>query len=198
VALRGRVSEAPPTSLTEIYPALVRIVDGIHAGKSAETDANGFYSIPGLVVGTFTVEVSAEGYVGVSRTVNLGPNMTVNFQLLPVPETMRFVLNGDIRANDGTCSDGVSQRPCRIVTFPVHNDGVIEAALAWTPDRSADLDLTLFRTGADRPLARSARRGPTHESVSQTVTGGVTYELRITYGDGTADAEYELTLGYPR
>jgi hypothetical protein len=60
LTLRGRVSEAAPTSITEIHPAVVTIVDGEDAGKSAQTDADGFYEIAGLRPGTFMVAASAE------------------------------------------------------------------------------------------------------------------------------------------
>ena len=198
--LRGRVTEAPPTSITEICPARVTILDGAHAGTSVETNPAGFYTIAGLQPGTFTVAASADGFVGATQTVNVSAETTANFQLLPVPETMRFVLRGDIRAADGadgTCSDGFSQKPCRIVTFPVHNPGVIEATLAWTSDAAVDLDLTLFQTRVDRVLTRSATEGTAQEQVRATVLGGVTYELHITWNSGAGGANYTLTLAYP-
>ena len=47
---------------------------------------------------------------------------------------------------DGQCSDGEAMRSCRIILFPVHNPGPIQATLHWTTDEEVDLDLTLFQT----------------------------------------------------
>jgi hypothetical protein len=114
-----------------------------------------------------------------------------------VPSTLHHVLTGDIRGTDGTCSDGVDERPCRIVTFPVHNPGTIQARLDWTPSRTSDLDLPLFQTNVSQPLARSAIRGRDNDVVSATVAGGVTYELHITYANGSTAASYTLTIDTP-
>jgi hypothetical protein len=146
--------------------------------------------------GRFTVSVASEGFVSVSRMVDVRGEGTENFQLLPIPEMLRYTLTGDISATDGTCSDGVSARPCRIILFPVHNPGVIEATLAWSSTSAADLDLALFQTGVSQPIVRSATRGR-HEELSASVTGGVTYELRVTWGAGSGAADYEATFNCP-
>ena len=192
--LRGRVTEAAPTSILEIHPAVVTIVDGPQAGLSADTNGGGFYAIPGVRPGTFTVAVSAEGFVGMSQVVDFGVQQTVNFQLRPVPETLHYVLTGTMRSTDGTC--GASQKPCRTIAFPVHNAGAIHATLEWTSNGPVDLDLVLFQTGVGEPLMRSETRGR-QETVSATVTGGVTYELRLTYAAGSSPAEYTVTLTCP-
>jgi hypothetical protein len=110
---------------------------------------------------------------------------------------MRYVLTGEVRRDDGSCSDGVAERPCRIVTFPVHNQGTVEARLDWTPSRTSDLDMALFQTGVRQPLARSAIRGRDSEVVKAEIAGGTTYELHITYAGGSTDASYTLTLDTP-
>jgi hypothetical protein len=127
-----------------------------------------------------------------------GVNQTADFQLLLQPAVLRYVLTGDVRGSDGTCTDGLTQRPCRIVMFPVHHGGAIHARLDWTPQATSDLDLTLFKTDAiSQPLTRSAARGPGPEVVHLDVDGGVTYQLHITYAWGTSPADYTLTLEYP-
>jgi hypothetical protein len=196
-ALRGRVTEAAPTSIMQIYPAVVTIVDGEYAGRSAQTDFGGFYEISGLRPGTFTVAVEAEGFVRKTEQVNFGVEQTANFALLPIPETLRYVLPGDIRGSDGTCSDGVNQRPCRIIAFPIHNSGQIVARLDWTPNATADLDMALFQSGTNQPLVRSTNQGRQSETVRFDARGGLTYELRITYVGGTTGADYTVTLDCP-
>ncbi|MBI4485325.1 MAG: hypothetical protein HY655_04885 [Acidobacteria bacterium] len=121
-------------------------------------------------------------------------NTTSNFELPPVPQVMRHTLVGDIAAGDGTCSDGVSNKPCRIVMIPIHNSGPIDATLVWTPNRAANLDLTLFQTNNPVPIARSNNAGATPERISASLTAAATYELRITFADGSGGTNYTLTV----
>lgn len=118
--LRGRVGEAPPTAPTGIRGAVLTIGDGVNAGRSAVTDAYGFYTIP-------------------------------------------------------------------------DNAGPIDATLTWNPTGTAKLDLTLFQTGNPTPIVRSAG-GSKEERVIANLTIPSTYELRITYAGGTADATYTLKV----
>ena len=197
MSLHGRVTEAPPTTITQVYPAIVTITDGDYAGRTGEVDPGGFYRIDGLRPGRFTVTVSADGFLSTSRVVDFGVEQIANFELMPVPETVRYVLTGDIAPGDGTCFDGEAERACRIVAFPVHNDGTLEARLDWTPSITSDLDLALFISRANQPIARSAIRGRDNDIIRMDIAGGLVYELRITYAAGSTPALYTLTLDTP-
>jgi hypothetical protein len=193
ISLTGRVTEAAPTSTTGIDGAVVTLKDGANAGRSAVTNPYGFYTITELQPGAFTIDVTADDYVGTSERVACAASSTSDFQLLPVAKTVTHVLTGDIGPDDGTCSDSVSQRPCRIVVIPIHNVGPVDAVLTWTGG-GADLDLTLFQTGISKPLVRSASPGAGPEEVQTTLSVGATYEFRITYAAGSARAAYTLRV----
>jgi len=194
VTLTGRVTESAPTPLTGIDGATVSIADGPNAGRTVTTNPYGYYTITDLQAGAFTVAVTADQYVGTSEHVACANNATSDFQLKPVPKTETHVLTGDIAGEDGTCSDGVAQRPCRIITIPIHNAGPVQATLSWTPSSAADLDLTLFQTGVAAPIARSATTGSGPEELSVTLPAGATYEFRITYAAGKSRVSFTLTV----
>jgi len=194
ISLTGRVTESAPTPTTGIEGAVVTIGDGPNAGRSAVTNPYGFYSISDLHAGAFTITVNADDYVGASERLACSASSTSDFQLLPIAKTVTHVLTGDIGGEDGTCSDSVSVRPCRIIVIPIHNSGPVNAELSWTPSSAADLDLTLFQTGVSDPLARSATAGSRPEQVSATLTVGATYEFRITYSGGTGRVAYTLRV----
>ena len=66
--------------------AVVRIVDGPNAGRTATADGNGRYELTGLTLSGFTIEVTAPDHVGSSRGVTVSPatpTATANFTLLP-------------------------------------------------------------------------------------------------------------------
>jgi hypothetical protein len=195
--LTGRVTESAPTQIDGVKGALLTIGDSVNAGRSTSTDAYGFYSISGLQSAGFTLNLSADGYVNTSQAVSVTSNTTMNLQLAPVARQMSHTSTGQLTGTDGTCSDGASQKPCRILVFPVHNAGPIDAALTWNPGEVADLDLTLFQTGTQAPITGSAAAGASPERVSAHVTGGSTYELRVTYRSGRAGTTYTLRVTYP-
>jgi hypothetical protein len=78
--LNGIVSDA--RSGGPVQGALVQILDGAPAGKSAVTDGSGAYAIAGIS-GSFTVRVSRQGYATVERMMTTGPFLAGNFQLTP-------------------------------------------------------------------------------------------------------------------
>jgi hypothetical protein len=197
LTLVGRVTETIPTSGTEVSPALVTIVNGPDGGKTTTTNASGFYSIESVRAGTLTLVASADGFESVSHTVNVGATATVDFQLDRAFGMMRYTISGDLKATDGTCSDGTTERPCRIVAFPVHNAGPVEADLQWNPRTGVNLDVNLVQTATQAPIANSSTSTPPGASVRSSVTGHGVYELHITYAQGTADVTYTLTLSYP-
>jgi hypothetical protein len=189
--LNGRVTETPPTSQTGIGGALVRITTGPDAGRSATTNIMGFYTIPNVAVAS-TVQISAEGYVESSGDVDSGREG--RFQLMPRPVTKTSTLRDTLDDRVGSCSDGVSQRPCHILTLPIHNDGPLEATLSWEPAASADLDLSLFRASPLSLIARSGKAGSESERINLHLAAGLSFELHVTYASGSAPATYTLRV----
>ena len=195
--LAGRVTESMPTASDGIAGATVTISDGVNAGESTVTDARGFYRLSKLHPSEFVMRVSAPGFVAASEPVTLAYDRTSNVQLRPEPKQLTFSLRGDIASGDGHCSDGEAMRPCRIILFPVHNPGLIQATLHWTTGEDVDLDLTLFETDGRTSIARSANRAENVEQLRADVVGGATYELRVTLGAGTGAASYTLDFSQP-
>ena len=195
--LAGRVTESMPTASDGIAGATVTISDGVNAGESTVTDARGFYRLSKLHPSEFVMRVSAPGFVAASEPVTLAYDRTSNVQLRPEPKQLTFSLRGDIASGDGHCSDGEAMRPCRIILFPVHNPGPIQATLHWTTGEDVDLDLTLFETDGRTSIARSANRAENVEQLRADVVGGATYELRVTLGAGTGAASYTLDFSQP-
>lgn len=197
-ALRGRVTQAPPTTTTEVPGARVTITDGVNAGRFAIADVYGFYSIKDLAIGTITVKVTADYFVSTTTqlAMDIAGETTQNFHLMPVPDTLSYSLPGDISPTDGTCSDGESMKPCRITVMPVHNEGMIEVTLNWEP-ASSNLEVTLFQTGSSAPIAKSVSAGAGKRRVSARVSGGSTYEFRITYASGKENVKYTLAFSCP-
>jgi hypothetical protein len=189
--LSGRVTETPPTVNTGIGRALVRIVDGPDAGKSATTNSMGYYSILDVTPGS-AISVSADGYVEMSHPGGNGRDQS-SFQLMPVPATRSSKMSDTLDASVGTCSDGVSAKPCHIMTIPVHNSGPLEATLSWEPAQSANLDLSLFRGDLPQPVYRAATDQAV-EQISLEMRGGANIELRVTYRSGTAPVKYSLRV----
>ena len=195
--LAGRVTESMPTASDGIAGATVTISGGVNAGESTVTDARGFYRLSKLHPSEFAMRVSAPGFVAASEPVTLAYDRTSNVQLRPEPKQLTFSLHGDIASGDGHCSDGEAMRPCRIILFPVHNPGLIQATLHWTTGEDVDLDLTLFQTGGRTAIAKSANRSETVEQLRGEVTGGATYELHVTLAAGTGAASYTLDFSQP-
>lgn len=79
----GTITAASGGSLNN---ATVRVEDGGSAGKTANTDGSGRYSLTNVAFGGFTIGVTAPGYIRTSRGISLvltQPSFTANFNLLP-------------------------------------------------------------------------------------------------------------------
>jgi hypothetical protein len=151
----------------------------------------GFYSIPDVMNGS-AVRVSASGYLDSVYAGGGGPNH-LNFQLMPVPETRTATITGSLDAHVGTCSDGVSMKPCHIVAMPIHNAGPLDATLTWQPGDGVDLDLTLFDSHSSSVIARSTASSSPKE-IQVRLNGGALYELRVTYSSGNEPTQYVLRV----
>ena len=72
-----------------------------YSGGSATTNAQGQYSLTGVLEGTYTVTASASGYSGSSQTITIGPGESAaqNFSLAPQPGSIT-----------GTVTDSVTRQ----------------------------------------------------------------------------------------
>jgi len=195
--LKGRVTEAVPTSVLGLWDAVVTVTDGTTSWSSEKTyggAAQGLYSIPSLRPGHYEAVVSAAGYVTATRTLTIPADAATDFSLLPMPQTITDTFEYQISDRDGTCSDGTQERPCRIGAIPIHNAGAIDATLTWQSAAPVVLNVTLFQKGQREPLARSTSTGPSAQHVVGNVPGGAVYELRITYVSGTGPASYTMRV----
>jgi hypothetical protein len=200
VTLKGRVTEAAPTTVMGVWDSTVTISDGTDSWTSEKTyggAGQGLYSIPSLRPGRYDAVVAAAGFVTATRTITIPADAATDFSLLPVPKTQTNTFEYSISAGDGTCSDGTQERPCRIVAIPIHNAGAIDATLTWRAAGAVGLNVTLFQKGERQPLARSTSAGNATQRVVVNVPGGAVYELRITYGSGTGPASYTMLVLHP-
>ena len=197
VTLKGRVTEAQPTTLMGVWDATVTLSDGTASWSSAKTyggAAQGTYEIAGLRPGRYEAVVAAAGYQSVTRTVTLSNDSSTDIAMMPVPETLSDTFEFQISDADGTCSDGTQARPCRIVAIPVHTAGPLEATLKWKTAGDAKLNVTLFQGGQAVPLAQSTALNDASRHLAMQLPGGAVYELRITYVSGTGPAAYSMRV----
>jgi hypothetical protein len=59
----------------------VQIVDGPNTGKSSSTDGNGYYSIPGVIAGSFTLHAAASGYDPADQGLTVAADSRVDLML---------------------------------------------------------------------------------------------------------------------
>ena len=86
--LSGRVTDSGASSVFPIAGAVLTIADGTNAGNTATTNAAGQYSFSQLRRETFSMSISATGYVTSSFTVDLNAGSIRDFALpLPAPRT---------------------------------------------------------------------------------------------------------------
>jgi hypothetical protein len=198
--LSGRVTEAPPTTSTGVWDAVVTLDDGTQSWHSVQTTGGvgrGEYSISGLRTGQYHATVSADGFVTATNDITIEHNTTSDFRLLPTPVMKSLTMGDQIRSTDGACSDGTAMKPCQIIAIPVHNAGPIDATLKWRASGPVLMTITLFDAGQSTPLAKSASAGAATQRITARLAGGALYELRITYESGTATAVYSLSATYP-
>jgi hypothetical protein len=197
VTLKGRVTEAAPTTVMGIWDSTVTLSDGATSWSSARTvggGGQGLYTISGLQPGRYDAVVSAVGYVSVTRAITLAADTSADFPMLPVPATTSHTFEYQISDTDGTCSDGAQLRPCRIIAIPIHNAGPIDAILSWRASGPVRLNVTLFQGREQTPLARSTAVDDSSQRLTMSLSGGNLYELRITYVAGIGTASYTMRV----
>jgi hypothetical protein len=90
-AVRGTIQEFGSTIGTRpLGGATVALSPG---GRSAITDANGFYSIGTVPAGTYTIRVSAPGHQALDTRITVNADLTLNY-VLQVAETVTYDLRG--------------------------------------------------------------------------------------------------------
>jgi len=108
--LFGVVSDA--ASGSAISGASVSVTSGPNAGKSSVTDGNGYYSIPAITAGSFTIQVTASAYVTLTQTVSLNADTRVDLRLLKsvsAPPPVGMTCSAPAAAPSGStaiCNDG--------------------------------------------------------------------------------------------
>lgn len=80
-ALSGHVTNSATGG--PLSGAVVSVRDGPNAGRSTVTDSSGAYKLDQLLASTFTVNVSAAGYVEETQTVTLTSDQMLSVQLTP-------------------------------------------------------------------------------------------------------------------
>ena len=63
----------------------VQIASGANSGRTASTDESGFYSLPSLLHGTFTLRVTRAGYEVTERTATLSGDSRIDIAVRPLP-----------------------------------------------------------------------------------------------------------------
>ena len=81
--IAGAISDA--TTGRAIGGGSVSVVDGTNANKGSSTDGNGYYSIPALAGGSFTLRATAAGYNNADKGLTLSADTRVDLALPPIP-----------------------------------------------------------------------------------------------------------------
>jgi hypothetical protein len=192
--LQGVVSQSAPSTSTPVAGARVEVVDGPNAGRTVQTDGNGFYALTGLATGAFTLRTTHPDYQSTDRPVSVSRDTTLNVTLRPTPRQLDDTYTGQISGGESTtCSDGTFNKPCRRILLPIHNDGALSAEMDWVGG-SADVDLSLWR--GSTLIARAVGVG-SREAITSNVVGGNTYELHVTYYSGANTVEYRVRVRRP-
>lgn len=192
--LSGGVTESEPTTSNKIAGATVAFVDGANAGKTATADSAGNYQITNVLAGAFTVRAGAAGYQEATRPVTISADTSLTIALNPTPRNVTTDSSGTVSGGDTPCSDGTSEKGCKILMLDIHNPGTLEATLEWE-NPTTDLDLTLWR--GTTLLADSRDEFSLREVVSSSIVTGATYELRVTYYAGSVITPYKLRVTHP-
>ncbi|HUR34368.1 MAG TPA: carboxypeptidase regulatory-like domain-containing protein [Vicinamibacterales bacterium] len=84
----------------------VLVLGGINNGRSTTTDGNGYYSIPTLLEGSFTIRFTRDGYEVLEQTVVLTADTRRDFQMkaLPPPPYLG-TYNVTLTTTANSCSD---------------------------------------------------------------------------------------------
>ena len=95
------------TTGTAVVNAQIEIVQGVNLGRVAPTNASGAYSMERLTGGAMRVQVTATDYASQSIDVPLSGNLTLNFELIPLPV---YIYSGIVTDSLGNPVAGVIVR----------------------------------------------------------------------------------------
>jgi Carboxypeptidase regulatory-like domain len=126
-SLGGRVTE--PLDIG-IDGARVAIVDGASKGTSAITEGGGSYTL-NVLEGTFTVEVTKEGYTSTKRQITVPQTYTASFEIAPLTPhaNVSGAWNVTFRPHR-TCPDLTSADDSKYRADIVQQGALIEVALS--------------------------------------------------------------------
>lgn len=188
-SLSGRVTVSAPTTNVGIGGASLRIIDSANANRTASTDGDGNFSFSALTQAGFTIITTHPNYQDGSNPFNLTSNQTAaSIRLKPNPVGINENVTGVVSGGDPTCG-GFLPKPCKVHTFPIHNDGTFRAVLTW--NTGSDLDLELYRGTTEIAESSSVT---SREEVSANIPGGSIYELRVIYYNGSLITGYNLAI----
>lgn len=162
--LSGQVTS---TTGAAIAGAAIRIADGANAGRSTSSDGNGTYTLTGLTVSGFTVNISAANYSSASTAVTLTSNQTVNVRLTPTP---LFTASGT--------GNTVFDMPATVATLHVTGSytGSSSNFIIWVGPAGSSCSVSVSsgcRLIVNVIIGTFGGNRPTYDGIVQTGGGGV-------------------------
>lgn len=98
---------------TPISAATVTILDGANAGRSSTTDGNGYYSIPTLRPGSFTIRATKAGYNPGDRGLTLSADTRIDLRMRSIaPAPAPPAPPSPPPADSMTCSNAPATAAC--------------------------------------------------------------------------------------
>ena len=175
--LSGKVTESAPTTSTVLSGARIDFTDAANQGRFATTDGTGQYQLLQVPAGTYTVRATLAGYVDATKQVTVSANTTLDFALVPTPNTIWFTRTGSISASSAGCPG--ETHPCQAFALPpVHNAGPLQSTLLWD-DSNALLALQLVNVDTGQVLASASVPGQTNQYLDSRIQTPGNYQLRV-------------------
>lgn len=171
--------------------ATVVVVGGTNNGRTTITDANGYYSIPTLIEGTFGIRITREGYEVLEQTVSLTADTRRDFQLkeLPPPPylgTYRVTLV----TTQNSCSDITPGTTGTVTLSGGQNDltiTMVERTVTRTYSGSIDGSGAFSGAGS----------GATNISYPHAFTGGISGRVAADGNSISGTEGITVTIGCP-
>jgi hypothetical protein len=107
--LSGHVRDS--ASSRGVPSAMVQILDGPNTGRNAVTDESGFYSLPSLIQGTFTVRVTRGGYEPTEAAAALSADTRFDLVMRPLPPPPFSGATYDVRVSVASNKCGIDLPP---------------------------------------------------------------------------------------
>jgi carboxypeptidase family protein len=166
-SLSGDVTDS--TSSTPISGATIYIADSSNGSRSATTNSSGNYSLSGLRSSGFTINVSANGYVPLSKGVTLASDQTLSFSLTRMSTTPSTF---DV---DGTATDGTSGGILPKIAIRI-TDGA-NAGKSATTDGSGNYSIAGVNPGTFTMSAAAVSYQTTTKQVTVSTSARVDFVL---------------------